>query len=63
MMPKSGLLTALLTLLATLAPTPTLAEEPAPVLNRAQELVFMGEHLRQTHQGQQLVYDFRRQDR
>lgn len=60
MMPKSGLLTALLTLLATLAPTPTLAEEPAPVLNRAQELVFMGEHLRQTHQGQQLVYDFRR---
>ncbi|MCB1786296.1 MAG: hypothetical protein H6953_03425 [Chromatiaceae bacterium] len=34
------------------------AEAPAEELNRAQELVFLGEHLRQTRQGQTLVYDF-----
>ena len=36
------------------------AQGPAPEVNRAQALVFMGEHLRDTRPGQTLVYDFTR---
>ena len=59
-MPKRTLLSTLLVLSATWLPFGTLAEEPPPTLNEAQEIVFMGEHLRQTHTGQKLVYAFRR---
>lgn len=51
---------ALLTLVAVLAPALAFTEEPPPELNQAQMLVFKGDHLRQIHQGQTLVYDFKR---
>lgn len=38
------------------------AEPVPPQANRAQVLVFMGEHLRQTQQGQVLTYDFARHE-
>ena len=61
MMSKYRIQSALLALLVTCAPVPGLAEEPPAKLNLAQKMVFMGEHLRATRQGQRLVYDFRRQ--
>lgn len=55
---KPEVLAATLMLFATLLPATILAERQQAELNKAQELVFMGEHLHHTHQGQTLVYAF-----
>lgn len=47
-----------LILFTTLAPAVMQAEPQQVELNQAQQLVFMGEHLRQTHKGETLVYAF-----
>lgn len=51
-------ITTLLTLCAIFAPALACAEEPPPELNRAQTLIFMGDHLQQIPAGQTVVYDF-----
>jgi len=54
------LFTTILTLSALLVPGIGLAEEPPLELNKAQLLIFKGDHLRRISQGQTVIYDFKR---
>lgn len=59
-MPSIRTLLSLLALFSIIGQSLAVSDQPPPDLNQAQILVFLGEHLRNTHQGQTLVYRFTR---